>query len=241
MVSPRTYRRWVQDKDLVSFVVTVKESDLYIRANKNLQRKALRILQKVRLPLEKYIVSHPDFATALEAFPVEEDAPRIVKTMAEATAKVGVGPMAAVAGAVAEMVGMELLDFSPDVIVENGGDIFIKSSSTRLVGIFAAESPFTGRLAIELSPENTPLGICTSSGTVGHSLSFGKADAVIIISKSTSLADAAATAIGNLIQGAEDIEKGLDLAKSIAGLKGVLLIVGDKLGVWGEVRLKEIN
>ena len=241
MVAPRTYRYWVRDKDLVSFTVVIKESDLYIRAARNLQRKAYKILQKCRIPLEKYIEQHPAFLTSLEPFPVAEDAPHIVKAMAEATSKVGVGPMASVAGAIADIVGRELLVFSPEVIVENGGDIFIKSAKSRLVGILAADSPFTGRLAIEVEGEETPLGICTSSGTVGHSLSFGRADAVIVLSPSTALADAAATAIGNLVVRTEDIPLGLEFAKGIEGLKGTIIIKGDKMGVWGEVKLREMN
>jgi uncharacterized protein len=241
MVAPRTYRHWVRDKDLVSFTVVIKESDLYIRATRNLQRKAYKILQKCRTPLEKYIEQHPSFLTSLEPFPVSEDAPRIVKAMAEAASRVGVGPMAAVAGAIAEMVGRELLAFSPEIIVENGGDIFIKSNTSRLVGILAADSPFTGRLGIEIEGSETPLGICTSSGTVGHSLSFGQADAAIALSASTALADAAATAIGNLITSAEDIPRGIEFAKGIDGLKGAVIIKGDKMGVWGEVKLREMN
>ena len=241
MVAPRTYRYWVRDNDLVSFTVVIQESDLYIRATGNLQRKAEKILRKCRIPLEKYIRQNPLFQTTLEPFPVADDAPRLVKIMAEAAGKVGVGPMAAVAGAIAEAVGKELLAFSPEVIVENGGDIFIKSTRSRLVGILAADSPFTGKLGLEIAGQDTPLGICTSSGTVGHSLSFGQADAVIVLSKSTALADAAATAIGNIVVGAEDIPRGLELARGIDGLKGTVIIKGDKMGVWGEVKLCEMN
>lgn len=240
MTAPRTYRHWIKDKDLVSFTVVIKESDLYIRATRNLQRKSYRILQKYRTPLEKYIEQNHTFLTSLEPITVGEDAPRIVKMMAEAGRKVGVGPMASVAGAIAELVGMELLDFSPEVIVENGGDIFIKSIATRLVGIFAGDSPFTGKIGLEIEGKDTPLGVCTSSGTVGHSLSFGKADAVIVLSPSTALADAAATAIGNLIVNAEDIPRGIEFARSIAGLKGLVIIIKDKMGMWGEVRIKEL-
>ena len=138
MYQPRTYRRWVKDKDLVSFDVVVKETDLYIRAKHNLRQRALKAVLKYRTQLEKYIERHPAFLTALEPYPIEEDAPDIVKEMAEAGRKAGVGPMASVAGAIAECVGIELIAFSPEVIVENGGDIFLKSLRTRLVGVYAA-------------------------------------------------------------------------------------------------------
>jgi ApbE superfamily uncharacterized protein (UPF0280 family) len=132
-----------------------------------------------------------------------------------------------------------LLSESSEIIVENGGDIFLKASSKRTVAIYAGDSIFTQQIAMEIEPEETPLGICTSSGTVGHSLSFGKADAVVIYSPSAILADAAATAACNLVKNHSDIEKAIDFARSINGVRGVAIIFGDKLGIWGKIRLKE--
>lgn len=168
---------------------------------------------------------------------MEEDAPAIVRDMTQAAWKAGVGPMAAVAGAIAEAVGKDLLAYAPEIIVENGGDIFMKISRTRLIGIYAGESPLTAKIALEIRSEDTPLGICTSSGTVGHSLSLGTADAVIVLSHSAAVADAAATAIGNRIKTAEDVTAAIEQAQTIDGLAGVVIIKEDKLGVWGGVRL----
>ncbi|MFC1949137.1 UPF0280 family protein [Chloroflexota bacterium] len=237
MFQPRVYRHWVKGKDLVSFSVASKETDLYIRASKNLRAKALKLVGKYREALEMYIERHPEFLTSLEPLTAGDDAPRIVKAMAEAAEKAGVGPMAAVAGAIAEFVGNELLEFSPQVIVENGGDIFIKSLTRRVISIYAGESLLSGEIGLEIGVGEMPLGICTSSGTVGHSLSFGQADAVVALSPSTPLADAAATAVGNVIKGPETIAEGITLAESIEGLKGVLIIKGDKVGVWGDVKI----
>ena len=237
MYQPRTYRNWIKDKDLVTFNVTVKETDLYIRASKNLKSKALRLVTKYREALEKYIEHHPPFLTSLEPISVGDNAPKIVKSMAESARKAGVGPMASVAGAIAEFVGTELLAFSPEIIVENGGDIFLKSLRKRIIGIYAGKSPLTGTIGLEIEAGQTPLGICTSSGTGGHSLSFGKADAVVVLSPSTPLADAAATAIGNLIKQPADFPKGIKLARSIEGVTGVLIIKDDRVGVWGEVKI----
>jgi ApbE superfamily uncharacterized protein (UPF0280 family) len=237
MYQPRTYRHWVKDKDLVSFNVVVKETDLYIRATTNLKRKTFRLVLKYRDALERYIERHPSFLTSLEPIAVEDDAPRIVSEMAEAATKAGVGPMAAVAGAIAEFVGSQLLAFSPEIIIENGGDIYLRSQKERLIGIYAGKSPLTGKIALEINGQDTPMGICTSSGTVGHSLSFGKADAAIVLSPSATLADAAATAIGNLIIQPSDIPAGIELAQSINGLKGVVIIKDDKMGLWGEVNI----
>jgi ApbE superfamily uncharacterized protein (UPF0280 family) len=225
------------DGDLVSFCVAVRETDLCIRAQRVLEREAIDAVTGYRQQLEQYIEHHGAFATALEPVVVEEDAPAIVKEMADAASLAGVGPMAAVAGAIAEAVGRSLMELSPDIVVENGGDIFIASTRKRTVGVYAGDSPFTGKLALRVDPEDTPLGICTSSGTVGHSLSFGSADAAIVVSPSAALADAAATAIGNLVKQDSGIENGIEFAQGISGLKGVVIIKGDQLGAWGDIEL----
>ncbi|MBA7696153.1 hypothetical protein ES703_104795 [subsurface metagenome] len=214
---------------------------MYIRATSNLSRRANKLVLKYRSILEGYIERNPTFLTSLEPITVGEDAPHIVKEMARSASRVGVGPMASVAGAIAEFVGNKLLAFSPEIIIENGGDIFLKSSKKRMIGIYAGESPLTGRIGLEVSGEDTPLGICTSSGTVGHSLSYGRADAVIVLSPSTTLADAAATAIGNLINQPGDIPHGIELAKGIEGLSGVIIIQDDKMGLWGEIKICQIS
>jgi len=237
MYQPRTYRHWVKGDDLVVCNVVVKETDLYLRATSNLRRKAHRMVLKYRDSLERYIARHPDFLTSLEPLEVEKDAPIIVRDMAEAARRCDVGPMAAVAGAIAGFVGGELLEFSPEIIVENGGDIFLKSLRRRTIGVFAGNSPLTGKLGLQIKPEDTPLGICTSSGTVGHSLSFGRADAVIVLADSATLADAAATAIGNRVSTPTDIEKGIEFARGVGQLRGVVIIKDDSLGVWGEVKI----
>lgn len=238
MFQPRTYRRWVRSQDLVSFHAMVRETDLYINTSANLKRKALRIVCKYREQVENYINRYPCFLTALEPFSADDDAPVIVRAMSAATASVGVGPMASVAGAIAEFVGNELLLFSSDVIIENGGDIYLRSLKTRLVAIYAGKSALSGKIGLEIDGRETPRGICTSSGSVGHSLSFGKADAVTVLSDSATLADAAATAIGNLIKEPGDIQKGLDFARNVEGITGLVIIIGDKMGVWGDVRLR---
>jgi len=241
MYEPRTYRHWIKGGDLISFNVVVKETDLYIRASTNLKRKALKLVVKYRDILERYIRRYPTFLTSRQPLPVDENAPHIVKAMSEAASRAGVGPMASVAGAIAEFVGTELLAFSPEIIVENGGDIYLKSLGKRLVGIYAGESPLTGKIGLEITGTDTPLGICTSSGTVGHSLSYGKADAVIVLSKSATLADAAATTIGNLIKQPADIPSGIELAKSIEGVLGVIIIKGDNTGLWGKVKICQMS
>ena len=239
MFEPRTYRHWTYGSDLVSTVVTVKETDLYIRAQKNLLEEAEASILKYRAYLEEYIKMNPQFLAVLNPIEVADDAPDIVVEMAQAARKCGVGPMAAVAGVIAEYVGKDLLAYSDEVIVENGGDLFLKVLTQKQVGIYAGESPLSGKLALEIRPEETPMGMCTSSGTVGHSLSYGVADAVIAVSTSTALADAAATAIGNMVKDVCDINKAIEYAMSVDGLDGIVVIKGSDMGVWGKVRLSE--
>ena len=238
---PRFYRQWIKDNDLTYFNVVVKQSDLYIGAGHNLKVKALKSLLKHRISLEKYIEHHPQFLTTLEPYQVEANAPFIVREMSQASQIAGVGPMAAVAGAIAEAVGKDLLAFTPEIIMENGGDIFLKTTKKRLVGIYAGQSSFTGKIALEINPGETPLGICTSSGTIGHSLSLGSADAVIIVSSSAALADATATAIGNIVKTKENISQALEKAQEVPGLQGIVVIVGNEMGVWGKVKIVPLN
>jgi len=157
--------------------------------------------------------------------------------MAGAARLAGVGPMAAVAGAFAQYVGRALSRRTKDVIVENGGDIYLRSTRQRRVGIFAGKSPLSNRLALEIRPEHTPLAICTSSGTVGPSLSFGRADAAVVLSPSAPLADAVATAAGNMVQEREEVQKAAEFALSIKGITGAVIIKADRLAACGELKL----
>jgi len=240
MYEQRTYRHDIKDRDLVSFQVVVKETDLYIRAVKNLSIEAVAAVNEVRGPLERYIRGHPIFLHSLEPLPVEKDAPDIVHRMAQAARLADVGPMAAVAGAVAEMVGERLFQWSDDVIVENGGDIYLRVSSKRKIGIYAGESAFSGKLAIEVEPGRTPLGICTSSGSVGPSLSMGVADAAVVIAPSAALADAAATAVGNMFKADKDMDSAIEQGRQIKGVMGIVVIKGNSMGAWGDIRLVKI-
>ena len=237
---PRTYRRYTKSEDLVSFKVTLSETDLLISCDKDLSREAEDYTKRLREDLESYIRRHPAFKDSLRPVAADKNGPAIIRDMARSAKGAGVGPMAAVAGAVAEAVGRELLRSSSQVIVENGGDIFISSKRTRIVGIYAGKSRLSERIALEVAAEQTPCGVCTSSGTVGHSLSFGKADAVVVSSKSTSLADAAATSICNRVQTKDDIDSAISYGKKITGIGGILIITGDTFGAWGEIKLVDI-
>jgi ApbE superfamily uncharacterized protein (UPF0280 family) len=234
---PRIYRRTCQSQDLVSFSVVIRETDLFILAEKNLQEQARKAALECRRILDQYIARNPLFLKSLIPLPDDPKAPSLVSSMILAARKARVGPMAAVAGAIAEFVGRELLNLSSQVVVENGGDIFLQSSQTRTILILAGKSALSGRIALEIEAEQSPLGICTSSGICGHSLSFGCADAVVILSPSTALADAAATAIGNIVQTRDDMDTALQQAQAIEGIDGAVLLKDDSAGFWGKVKI----
>jgi hypothetical protein len=149
--------------------------------------------------------------------------------------------MAAVAGAVAEQVGRALLAETGQVIVENGGDIFLYSTRVRTAAIYAGSSPLSGRLGLRVSRTEQALGLCTSSGTVGPSLSLGRADAAMVLATSAALADAAATALGNRVQSENDIAGALEHLQTIEGVLGGAVIIGEHLGAWGEVEFVPVS
>lgn len=241
MFENRTYRNLHQKKGLISFNITVKETNLNIQAETDLTDMALKSVLDCRNRIETYIGFHPEFATSLvpvkNLFPV----PPIITNMMEAGQMAQVGPMAAVAGAVAEFTGTALLSRTREVVVENGGDIFIKSDSKTIFSIYAKNSPFSMTTGIRIEKRDKPYGLCTSSGTFGHSKSFGRADAVTILSDSCCLADAVATKIGNMVQTGRDIENGIDAGKSIPGVRGIVIIIGENIGLWGDLKLVKLS
>lgn len=233
----RTYRNLVSVDFLKSFHVCEEQTDLFIRADQDLTRQASASVYLYRNHLKNYIRSHPSFLTALQPLPDDPLAPPIVKAMLQASRLAGVGPMAAVAGAMAEFVGRDLLKHSTNILIENGGDLFLKVTREMNIAVFAGKSPLSYQIALKIYPKDTPLGICTSSATIGHSLSFGIADAVCVKAKSAALADAAATAIGNSVQRKSEIKKALEAGRNIPGVSGVLIIVEKSMGVIGDMEL----
>ena len=219
-----------------SYNIKIAESDLFISSDTNLADDALKSLMKHRNSLESYIKNHPEFRISLLPLPEDNLAPTIVRKMLAKSKICGVGPMASVAGAISEFVGYDLIDKTENLIIENGGDIFLKSKNNLTVSIYAGESPLSYKVNLLVKPEETPLGICTSSATVGPSLSLGKADAVCVISKSATLSDAAASAIGNRIKSKKDIKTALDYGINISGVRGIIIILGNHMGAIGEVQ-----
>lgn len=238
MFQERTYRNQVHGDGMrFSCRVVVKETDLFIRTETDLKDLTRERVLRYRAYLESYIRQYRAFSETLLPWVVRGPAPGIIREMAKAGQSAGVGPMAAVAGAIAESIGRDLLEHTGDVIVENGGDLFIKSRRPVTIGIFANQSPLSLRIGLRVDAAQKPMGVCTSSGTVGHSLSLGKADAVCILSASCSLADAAATAVGNRIQDVDGIQSAIEFGNKIKGVEGIIIIIKDKIGVWGNIEM----
>ncbi len=193
-------------------------------------------IRRQRMTLESYILRHPDFAAALEPLELLPEAPEVARRMQAASAVTGVGPMAAVAGTMAQLaIEAARAAGAGEAIVENGGDIFLFSPETVTVALYAGNNPLSGMLAFRVTPEQMPLAICSSSGLMGHSLSFGDCDLATVVAPDAALADAAATLACNLVRSTQDIPRALKRITALSGISGVLIIKADKAGMAGDL------
>jgi ApbE superfamily uncharacterized protein (UPF0280 family) len=189
-----------------------------------------------RAILEDYIRRHPHFQHSLQPVAVSADAPEVAVRMARAASTVGVGPMAAVAGAMAQLaVEAALRAGAEEAIVDNGGDIYLQTVEPVIIGLYPGESEQIGRLAFSLQASDTPLSICSSSGKMGHSLSLGQCDLATVVAKDAALADAAATLAANLVKTVSDLETALNQIVSIEGIGGVMIVKDGHAGLAGKL------
>lgn len=243
---------------MIKLQVVVEESDLLvvlnavdIKGHLIIESKARALIEtlirSIRQEIQQVIEILPSFKVCLEPLDLldvqlitnQGKMTQNIQDMITASGKVGVGPMATVAGIVSKVVADGLIEaYGPiDFLIENGGDLYIRSSKERIISVYAGESVFSNRLRFRLPPKENGYGICTSAGTVGHSLSFGKADAAIVLSDQVALADAAATQLGNLVKDTSCVESSIQQISTIEGIKGLLVIIGETFGAWGEVEL----
>jgi uncharacterized protein len=244
----RFYREGMGEGRFRSFTISCKDSDLWIGVDfesfqSGIVEFARTKLIELRYSLESYIHNHPQFQTSFVPVRTKKGDPEIAIEMSRVTRIAGTGPMASVAGAFSEYIGNEILKkFNVnEIVVENGGDIFLKLKRNLILSIYAGESPFSGKIGLEIPAGSTPLGVCTSAGTVGPSFSFGKTDAVVITSRNTALADAFATAYGNKVKIAEDIAVVLELAKQNKKILSAVIICDGKIGICGQFKIKPIE
>lgn len=244
----RTYREHLQKLRWHTFTVTFKETDLWIGIDKASYRAeisafAARRIKTLRDEMDAYLCKDPNYLTALVPYDAASTAPVLLREMSAVARQSGIGPMSAVAGAVAARVARDIKEqFGvKEIIVENGGDIYADIQETIDMAVFAGESPLSEKVGFAIGADYAPLGICTSSGTVGPSLSFGKADAVMIICKDCALADTYATAFANQIQTTEDIVPCMEKIQEVNEILGALCIKEDKIGIAGVFNLKIWN
>lgn len=241
----RFYRNKFNTTRFNGFQLKYLETDLWIGCDpesfkSEMQEVALAGVKELRQKLNDYIKAEPEFVKTLKPFQPNNSAPKEAKEMAFAAAKAGIGPMAAVAGLFAQEAGKAISqNFSvKELVIENGGDIFALLKHELVLSVFAGNSPLSERIGLKIKPDISPLGICTSAGTVGPSLSFGNADAVVVVSKDVLVADAFATAFGNKVKSPADVEKVLNQAEKYPEILALLIICEDKIGIRGEFEIK---
>lgn len=189
-----------------------------------------------RTKLESYILRHPEFKSSLTPLSLLPDAPKIAVKMSKASHATGLGPMASVAGTIAQ-AGVEAAQNAGcgEAIVENGGDMFLASGSPVTIGIYAGKNVVGSQLAFHLQPEELPVAICSSSSKMGHSLSFGDCELATVVAKDAALADSAATLVCNSIAGETEVAKVLDTVGQISGIRGILVVKNSNIGLWGDL------
>lgn len=201
-----------------------------------------QFIKNERKQLEKYIQKYPEFKLSLEKLinPNPENNPEIINLMYKTSKEVKIGPMASVAGTISELSLNHLIKQNTKTsIIENGGDIALINDKKIICGIYSNNEILGNQIGFKLKPNKKPIGICTSSGKIGHSISFGNSEAVTIISNSASLSDGLATKIANEVKGntnQEAVENALDYSESYKDLfKGALIISGDSIGTIGKL------
>jgi len=236
----RTYRKTIDNKRFVLFSVRYFETDLWIAINRKSYKIEIKdyIFKRIlfyRKQIEDFAKEENEFYGSLIPLQIEGNKPKIVSEMMKASEKAGIGPMAAVAGAFSQLIGNDVLHkfHIDEIIIENGGDIFLKIIKPVTISVFAGKSVFSEKIEITITKEQTPVGICTSAGNVGYSLSFGKADAVMIACKNTMLADAYATKFGNLVKIKSDVNKVIKRINKIDEILSALIIKDDIIALCG--------
>ncbi len=234
------YRSLVSGDDLISSRVRVRESDLLIRGDRDLRFPARGSLIRHRREIEDYIFAYPEWGKSLVPISAGGTPPKIVTAMTRAAAVCRVGPMAAVAGALAWFVGRDLSVISEELMVENGGDIYLDSCRERTI-LIATGRGCAGpkNIGLRIPARISPIGIAASAGTGGRSLSWGRAAAAVVVAENTVVADAAATALGNRVRSAqpEVLEAAVESIAALNSILGCLVICGNLLAARGEIEL----
>jgi ApbE superfamily uncharacterized protein (UPF0280 family) len=223
MKTKRTYRTFIHKN--AAYRICCEEYDAVVA----------EIVRQRRI-LEDYITLYPDFGRSFKSIELHDDAPLIAQFMARAARLVGVGPMAAVAGAMAQYaVEAGLKAGAREAIVDNGGDIYLRVARRVIIGLDSGGAELADKLAFSLKADDTPISICSSSGRMGHSTSLGQCDLATVVSKNAALADAAATRAANLVTTTQDVDSALEQIVAVKGVDGVIIVKDTRVGLAGQL------
>ncbi len=239
MYEERFYRYDIPQK-LHQLEVAVGETDLFILSAHLLQKSAVQ--EKVcllRNEILGYVKKFPEFKTSLSPVSKMFPLPAIAEKMIDAASYAGVGPMATVAGAIAEFLGECFSKEESSLLIENGGDIFIHADFSVTIGLYAGEENPINHLRIVCPKKKHSFGVCSSSAKLGHSLSLGNADLVTVLSRDVACCDGLATRLANMVKSRKDIYSTIEYAKTFHELFGILVVCDEEVGIWGEIELRE--
>ena len=213
----------------------IGETAVTIAADAEHQSRAVDAIIAARSDVKRHIVNDPFFLTTFEPYDCGRDASNIVRRMCAASRTVGVGPMATVAGAIAQ-AGLEAMidNGCRHGWIDNGGDIALLLEQPVTVEVYC-EPDAPEAFALEVDTLGEILGVCSSSGRLGHSISLGESDVSVAIADSAVLADAAATAIGNCARGKNDLVECFRPVKGVEGFVGGLAVLGGDVSMCGRV------
>ena len=231
------YRNKISAEGRYSFRLDYKYSGLYIICDRDIGSELEEPVLSFYRNIETVIDEHTDFEKSLVPIKAAKDLPRIIKEMCSAGEVFSVGPMATIAGALCDYLAKSLIGRCSFLMIENGGDVYIKSGDPLEVGIFTKNIYFRDKLTLLIEAGQTPCGICSSSGSFGHSLSLGKSDLVTVLSRTATIADAAATSIANTVNHEEDIDKAIARFSKYKEVEGLIIIKNKRIGLWGKLQL----
>ena len=245
MYEPRWYRQNIGER-FNSFTYRFMETDIWVAFDvfsKVSKDEILRFVdnkcRSLRKLVEDYFLISPEFEHSLKPLKVTATAPELIRKLADGSVKTDVGPMAGIAGAFAEEIGKACkIEFGfKEIMIENGGDNYLDVLTDIHVKLYAGEHPLSNKVKLIVKANDSPLGLCASSGKFGHSKSFGNADLVSVACKNTILADQYATAFANKILNSANINSVLKEASKISDIVHIAIFMDGKFGIQGKLKV----
>ncbi|MFA6845018.1 MAG: UPF0280 family protein [Sphaerochaetaceae bacterium] len=247
MFQERTYRRGMLGEKFGTFSFSIQESDLFVGYTPKTREMDLVMKEARRktMQLRNQILNYPDRRFLSSFIPLDNPIPSghsLINTMILASGEAKVGPMASVAGAIAQEVGVHLKRKCglQEIVIENGGDLYLDVKEPILVKLLAPGSGFSGHVAIRIKAEDCPLGVCTSSGKTGPSFSFGRADAVMVACHDSALSDAYATAFCNQVTDETQVDVVIKRISHKEKIISALVVCNERLALYGRLEVEKL-